>query len=107
MCSPLQLFALYINDLITEIKQTAIGVRVGELKVATLLYADDIVLLSGNENDLQSLSNTVSSWCSKWRFKINRDKTQIMDLSLNFALVLLLFNSLRNMSIWDGSLMNT
>lgn len=43
------LFALYINDLITEIKQTAISVQVGEVNVATLLYANKIVLVAGTE----------------------------------------------------------
>ncbi len=72
------LFAIYINDLALEIKHAAIGVRLDDLTVGALLYSDDIVLLAESESDLQSLLNIVYSWCSKWRLKINKDKTQIM-----------------------------
>lgn len=40
------LFTIYINDLVLEIKHTAIGVRLGDLTVGSLLYTDDLVLLA-------------------------------------------------------------
>ena len=72
------LFALFINDLLKEIKQSTIGVRVGDLVVSTLCYADDLVLLAESEIDLQTLFNIVSRWCSKWRMTINNDKTKVI-----------------------------
>ena len=43
-----------------------------------LLYADDIILLTSNENDLQFLLNIVENWCKKWRLEVNLSKTNVM-----------------------------
>ena len=73
------LFAIYINDLAKEIKESGIGIDLDEgLLVSVLLYADDIVLLADSEADLQSLLNIVHSWCSRWRLEVNLLKTNIM-----------------------------
>ena len=73
------LFAIYINDLAEEIKESGIGIDVDEgLVVSVLLYADDIVLLADSEDDLQSLLNIVHSWCTRWRLEVNLLKTNIM-----------------------------
>ena len=40
------LFNLHINDLALYFKALAIGIKVGDEKIYTLLYADDIVLLA-------------------------------------------------------------
>ena len=62
------LFSIFINDLAKEIKETKIGLTLNKnfsndnaaifdenLFLNILLYADDIVLLTSNENDLQFL----------------------------------------------------
>ena len=72
------LFALFINDLAAELKLSNYGVKIGELSVPILLYADDIVLISENEDDLQCMLNIVSEWCKKWRLVVNRDKSNIV-----------------------------
>ena len=43
-----------------------------------LLYADDIVLIAANENDLQFLLSIVENWCRKWRLEVNLTKTSVM-----------------------------
>jgi hypothetical protein len=73
------LFSIFINDLAEEIKETKIGIHLNEnvlndsckdsyndLFLNILLYADDIVLMTANENDLQFLLNVVENWCKKW-----------------------------------------
>ena len=67
-----------MNDLIEEVKDLNLGIKFGEEMLSALLYADDIVLLAENEEDLQQQLNIVHSWCSKWRISINMDKTKIM-----------------------------
>ena len=62
------LFAIYINDLAGELDQSGLGVKVGaDLQLSCLLYADDIVLLADNEDDLQALLKFVNlrSTCYK------------------------------------------
>ena len=54
------LFAIFINDLASEIKESNIGIDLNieggpniEYVLSILLYADDIVCLAENEEDLQ------------------------------------------------------
>ena len=49
------LFNIFINTLVTDIKALDVGIDIDGEKFAILLYADDIVLLAANENDLQLL----------------------------------------------------
>lgn len=72
------LFALYIEDLIRDIKSLRCGVQVGEDNIGILLYADDILLLSDSEHGLQTMLNTLAEWCSCWKLNINMDKTRIV-----------------------------
>ena len=75
------LFAIYINDLATELNSSGFGVKVeNDLLVNCLLYADDIVLLAESEMDLQSLLSIVNVWCAKWRLEVNLLKTKVMHI---------------------------
>ena len=93
------LFACFVNSLSQDLKALNIGVQISNnfindnqidnnnidniadsFKICNLLYADDIVLLAENENDLQELINVVSNWCEKWRMEVNLDKTNIMHI---------------------------
>ena len=62
------LFALYINDLCKALDDVGCGSKLDGLKVSSLLYADDIVLLSDTSNGLQTMLNIVYSWCNTWRY---------------------------------------
>ncbi len=41
-------------------------------------YADDLVLVSDSENDLQRLIDIVHKWCLKWRLEVNLSKTKVV-----------------------------
>ena len=43
-----------------------------------LLYADDIVLVAHNEQEMQTLLNKLHDWCKRWRVLINTDKSKVM-----------------------------
>ena len=87
-CISATLFATFINDLAKEIKQTGVGLRLNtnmedpnlesNMLVNILMYADDIVLLTENEPDMQFLLSIVECWCSKWRLEVNLTKTNVM-----------------------------
>ena len=72
------LFIIFLNSLAVKLKSLNIGVNIGKVNVTLLLYADDIVILSENEADIQSLLNETEKWCYQWRMKINSEKTQIV-----------------------------
>ena len=72
------IFAFFINDLISGLKDLNKGVAFGDNKLCCLTYADDVLLLAENENDMQTLLNFVNDWCRKWRLIINFSKTKVM-----------------------------
>ena len=80
-CLSPTLFAIFINDLAEEIKQSGVGLELDENTfVNILLYADDIVLVAKNEEDLQFLLFIVEKWCQRWRLEVNLTKTNIMHI---------------------------
>ena len=46
--------------------------------INSLLYADDLVILSRSKTGLQNCLNALSLYCDKWKLKINPKKTRIM-----------------------------
>ena len=54
---------MYLNDLAIGIKNMGLGIDVNGYNLSILLYAEDIVLLSRNENDLQVMLDFVNDWC--------------------------------------------
>ena len=72
------LFGLYIDDLAKELNSSAFDVQVKDRNVAALLYADDIVVLAPNAENLQTLIDLIHNWCTTWGIKINSSKSNIM-----------------------------
>ena len=50
----------------------------GSNQICILLYADDIVLISENEQNLQKMFDHVGYWSNKWQMKVNIDNTKII-----------------------------
>ena len=73
------LFNLFINDFALSLKALGKGIKLqDDDKICILMYADDIVLLAENENDLQSMLNLLDNWCGVNCLKINPTKSQIV-----------------------------
>ena len=68
------LFALYVNDLIQEIKGLNAGIQIDEHNISVLAYADDLVLIANTEQDLQRMLDVTANWCVKWCIRINLEK---------------------------------
>ena len=88
--SPL-LFSLFINDFsefisnrfsgLTPLQSCYPSSKVDEMyfiKLFTLLYADDTIVLAETENELQLALDTVYEYCSMWKLTLNTDKTKII-----------------------------
>ena len=76
------LFNIYINDLAKEIKNLNLGIPIDTYNLSILLYADDIVLLSENETNLQCMLDKLHEWCIKWNMKVNEAKTNVVHFRL-------------------------
>ena len=72
------LFALFIDDLVDNLKSEHAGVTCGNTLISSLLYADDIVILAPNEGDLDKLIKVVESWCDRWSMNLNIAKTKVV-----------------------------
>jgi hypothetical protein len=98
------LFALYLNDLDTFLtSKNAQGVKsISEdfendlqiyVKLFTILYADDTVLLAESAEELQSELNYFYEYCEKWNLKVNTNKSKVivfskgrLPINLNFKM---------------------
>ena len=78
---------MFVNSLTAELKNSDVGVTL-ELSNETsmivnhLIYADDLVCIAENAEDLQSLITIVNLWCCKFRLEANLTKTEIMSENL-------------------------
>jgi hypothetical protein len=93
--SPL-LFSLYLNDFENFIRLkydglTFLSENITEylsdedtevfLKLYTLLYADDTVILAESPSELQKALNAVDAYCNEWNMVVNTEKTKIVIFS--------------------------
>lgn len=73
------IFGIFINELLQKLEESGLGVKLGEDDtISVLAYADDIVLLAENEENLQKMVSMLYEWCNKWRMKVNCEKTKVM-----------------------------
>ena len=77
--SPL-LFNLYINELPTLFEKTISDpfVLSNSTAISSLLYADDLVILSRSKSGLQNCLDTLHKWSEKWLLEVNLKKTKVM-----------------------------
>ena len=90
--SPL-MFSIYLNDLHDFISNSGIvnGVNINQselddtaltfLKLFIILYADDTVIMSESENDLQNALNKYQEYCDIWKLTVNTSKSNILIFS--------------------------
>ena len=73
------LFSIFIDGLAEEVKKIG-GARYGEIEMSLLLFADDIVLVAENAKMLQKMLEVVYKYSTKFRFRFNREKSNVMIL---------------------------
>ena len=61
-----------------DIKESGIGIEISDRKIAVLLYADDIVIITDNAEDLKKGLRIATNFGKKWRCKYNVKKTQVV-----------------------------
>ena len=73
LISPL-IFSYYINDIIDDISQMAIGCELGGIKTNIICYADDICLLAPSTQALQSILNLLYAKLKNIGLSVNIEK---------------------------------
>ena len=72
------LYAVYIDGLHNALREAGLGVRIFGRLVPLLLYADDIVLLARDAEEMGEMHRVVERYSQKWRFGINQSKSKIV-----------------------------
>lgn len=75
--SPL-LFNIFISDLAKKFETMENGFSVGEVKINSLFWADDLVLFAKSKEDLDNLLKTLEVYCKENEIAINTKKTKCM-----------------------------
>ena len=75
--SPL-LFSLYVNDLPELLNNVDIGIKVQEIIIKLLMFADDTVVFSETIEGLQKGIDSVRDYCRKWGITVNVPKTKVL-----------------------------
>ena len=70
------LFAYYTDDLIDDVKRSGYGIYKGSLFLGCILYADNIILLSGSCYGLQQMVDICANYGRQWNIKFNATKSQ-------------------------------
>ena len=77
------LFAIYTEELAVRVKEKGLGMKVGNERLSLLMYADEIIILSENGNDLQLMLGVVNEYSVELGLKFGMDKGQIMIVNNN------------------------
>ena len=80
--SPL-LYSIFIQGLSDMLLAEGFGLIICGVKVPVLLYADDIVLLADDKDQLQSMLDAVSRYAAQWQFRFNCKKCNVVVVSSN------------------------
>lgn len=76
--SPL-LFAIFVNDLPNYLTRIEMHTPyIANREVGTLMYADDLVLMSQTAVGLQRGLNCLSNYCDEWKLRVNVKKTKVV-----------------------------
>jgi hypothetical protein len=76
-----RLFSIYIEDIEKLIDDTGIGIKIHEIVINILLYADDIVLISETKRDMQRLIDITENFGKIREIKFNPDKTNFLSVN--------------------------
>ena len=68
------LFKLYLEELITRIRKSRNGVKFGDKRLGCLAYADDVILMSENKEDMEKLLRITDSFGKKVEYQIQYQK---------------------------------
>ena len=72
------LFSIYLNDLNDCFDHLCDPIKIHNNSISSLLYADDIVLISNSAERLQRAMNKLGNFCQVWNLTVNISKTKVI-----------------------------
>ena len=77
----LELYKVFINPLLEFYKTNNLGFKIGSIHIGNPNSADDIVLLSKSQQELQTMLSSQKQFANDERYIISKAKTKIMVFS--------------------------
>ena len=78
LCKDHSACVLYLDSCLQGVKQTDMKMKVGDLNVNCLLYADDAVPIASSECDLKALVTTLKGGCENNNLSLNENITKVL-----------------------------
>ena len=78
---PPLLFSLYINSLVSKLKEADVGVMCRGQLISALLYVDDAAIFAKDEELMRKGLYILAKWCEEWSVEVNIEKCGVMHLS--------------------------
>ncbi|PIK46566.1 hypothetical protein BSL78_16575 [Apostichopus japonicus] len=72
------LFNIYLEFVMKEIQNLDSGLKMGNMCINNIRYADDTTLIEMDLDSLQEATNKLQEACTRWGMKINPKKCKIM-----------------------------
>ena len=78
------MFNIFINGIVETLQdENSDPVLIGNTSINTLLYADDLVLLSSSPQGLQNCLEKLSVFCASWKLVVNISKSKALIFNSN------------------------
>ena len=71
-------FSALVDEIEVQLKAAGFGLNYGYLTIASLLFMDDITLISKTYKDIREIIQFVRIICNKWHLVINYQKTKAL-----------------------------
>jgi len=72
------LFCIFIHEFTKLLKKHDLGVRIHNVNVGSLFWADDVVLLANDENELNKMLSLAAQFANDWKLSFNHEKSNIL-----------------------------
>ena len=84
--SPL-LFSIFLNVLGKKLNETGLGIPLGDINVSAIFFADDIILISKNHEDLSKLMKITQDYFKSHQLTLSTEKSKVMphDANINIS----------------------
>jgi hypothetical protein len=79
------LFNYFINDLHEIFDDSCDPFILQRSKLASLSFADDIIILSTSHHNLQNALKKLEDYCYKWKLTVNVKKTKVMTFQKSYS----------------------
>ena len=80
-----RLFAIYLEDALEEISELKLGIQIGTSNMDIIAYADNILLITNNQKNMQRMLNCLKRYGEVNKIKFNPSKTHYMVFNETFS----------------------